>query len=476
MTRLPVAFAVLAAAVLAACCAKALVDVSTAWDVWYYHLPFAGRLVGILPTSVYRFHPLNEARLVGFPLLAELVQGVLWRITGRPEGANLLAFASVLAFVAFLRRLFHVPWAATVLALFAVPLVHTHAAAAYVDLPANVAATVGILVVARAHSEGRSLRHLETVALLGSVVVTINIKFQLAPVAMATLLGATPFLRPLWRARRVGAFAGLAAALVVASATPLKNLALHGNPFFPVRFHVGPWEPPWREEVDITAPPDLVSVPSPVRFVCSLLELHAAPLADPHRWTIDQFRPDETGGNHMGGFFHLWVLLNIVTFAALVLREHRLGEGNRRRARALGVTMGLLTALVSVLPQSHQIRYYLVWMLVLMASNLALLSTSTWAPRWSLSAYTAAATLAFAVVTASTRGAYLWPSGYGTRDLVRDKVEGALLDGVRDGQTVCFYKEPWTVLYAAPFHPPRHHVVQEALEETACPGGVWRGP
>jgi hypothetical protein len=119
--------ALAAALLLGSMLAAALHDVSRAWDVWYYHMPFAARLAGIVREDAYVFHAMNQARFEGYPLLAERVQGLLWRITGHPETANLVAFASVPAMAVFLRVRFAVPWYTTVLGLMAVPLVHLHA-------------------------------------------------------------------------------------------------------------------------------------------------------------------------------------------------------------------------------------------------------------------------------------------------------------------------------------------------------------
>jgi len=104
---------------LASMLVAALHDASQAWDVGYYHLPFAGRLVGLLPETQYVFSSANAARYKGFPLLAELLQGLFWRLTGRPEGANLVAFASVPVLAWFAQRRLGAPWHLTVPSLLA---------------------------------------------------------------------------------------------------------------------------------------------------------------------------------------------------------------------------------------------------------------------------------------------------------------------------------------------------------------------
>ena len=53
---------VAAAAIVLAVIGTSLHDVSQAWDVWYYHLPFAGRLAGILDPHSYAFSAENQER------------------------------------------------------------------------------------------------------------------------------------------------------------------------------------------------------------------------------------------------------------------------------------------------------------------------------------------------------------------------------------------------------------------------------
>ncbi len=107
----------LALALLVSVLRAALHDFCQAWDSPYYHLPFAARFGGVLGPDDYVFSPDNEARFAGFPLLGERIQGLLYRLSGRPEAANLLAFASVPALALYLRARFRVPASVAVLGL-----------------------------------------------------------------------------------------------------------------------------------------------------------------------------------------------------------------------------------------------------------------------------------------------------------------------------------------------------------------------
>src|SRR5262249_28219842 len=125
-------------------------DVSQGYDVWYYHLPFAARLTGLMDAASYAFSSENQARFDGFPLLAEFLQGAIWRVTGHIEATSFVSAGALFGLVLFLWKLFAIPPHLSFLALFAIPLVHIHATAGYVDLPANACATMLLLCVFRA--------------------------------------------------------------------------------------------------------------------------------------------------------------------------------------------------------------------------------------------------------------------------------------------------------------------------------------
>lgn len=477
-----------AVVLLASMLVAALHDMSRAFDVGYYHLPFAGRFGGVLPPDTYVFHRLNQARFEGFPLLAERLQGLLWRVTGRAESANLVAFASVPLFAAFLRRRFRVPFALGVLGLLAIPLVQLHATSAYVDLPANVAASVVVLLAIEAHAGTAAVRAGTLALALGAAAFAANTKFQTHPVvlvalaALAAKLGA-PLVRataaPLERARARRYLAVLALGLPLVFATSLRNTVLHHNPYYPVELRVLGHELPGPDAPYSSSPPWLEHAPRPVRFAASLLELGIRPLTSRRRWTVDQWMADPEG-NRVGGFFHAYVVAQL---ALLALRLSVRSERRRRVVRAAAIGFALLTAITSVLPQSHELRYYLDWMLVLVALNLALACApqepaaagalpfgrrvaALLGPR----AAGVVALAALGVVLAVTRAGYAYPSGSSFAELVREQVDVRVLATVRDGECVCVLRAPWALLWASPFHPPRRYTVRESEAPSDCGG------
>jgi len=439
----------------------ALHDASQAFDGWYYHLKFAGRLVGMLPESSLVFHHENQDRYAGFALLAEVFQGLLWKLTGRAESANLVAFVSVPLVAWFMQRRWKVPAPVTMLALFAIPLVHTHAASLYVDLPGNAAASVLVLLVIDAYASDEPLPPFDVVLALATGAIAANIKPMLQPTVGLSLLAI------LVRAARDPRTRRLALAMVLASPlvlfTPLRNAIVHHNPFFPIGTHLLGVDLPGPQEPYSYAPAWLEHAPRPLRFLASLLEIGLRPLRDPRRWTVDQWMPEASGANRLGGFFNAYVVVLLVVFVTRVAR------GTSRLERVSGVVFALFTGLISVMPQSHELRYYMSWMIVLVCLDLGLACRTAARPFTpGLRTLGTLAALSFMVVVASTRAAYVLPRGLTVKELVEAKVDEGRLGEVKDGERICVRRPPFNMLWTDVFHAPRHYTVVEAENPEDC--------
>lgn len=448
---------------------SALHDVSQAWDVGYYHLPFAARIGGVLPPDVYVFRALDEARFSGFPLLAEALQGILWRVTGRAEATNLVAFAAVPILAWLLRRRFGVPMHVALLAFFAVPLVQLHATSSYVDLPANAAVTALVLLTLHAWAEEElvSARTWGLALLAGGAAANIKalahpmVALALVALFVRAVLAVRATKESPLRARAKKALFVVPLLAPLVFATPLANVVRHGNPYYPITTSVLGHALPGLEAPYDSSPEWLESSPRPVRFVCSLLEMGIRPMTSRRRWTIDQWMPQESGGNRMGGFFHAYVLFNVAWLAWRVRRDRS------RTARVAGLGFLAVTVVTSCMPQSHELRYYMDWMLVLVSLNLWLTRRGDDEGRL-LTTFGVLATSALLVVLVVTRFGYVLPTGETFAELVAEKVDAGALANVADGEHICVDRPPWTLLWAAPFHAPRRYVVKEAEEAGDC--------
>lgn len=455
---------VLRAAAIAICASTflaALHDVSRAWDGPYYHLPFAARIAGILGPNDLVFHRANAARFSGFPLLGEALQGLLWRAVGKPEAANLVAWSAPPLFAIWLWRAAKAPIPITLLALFAVPLVHLHATSTYVDLPANAACAVVVTIAVRAWAEPASL---DRAALWGAGIgaaIAANMKFQLHPIVLAA--GVAILARLFFEHRRGEALALIAVSPIV-FASAIKNLILHHNPYYPVALDVFGARLPGPEAAYHSSPPWLEHAPRPARFVASILEVSARPFTSRRRWTVDMYS-DDPDQNRLGGFFNVYViaLLGLLAFAAARDRS-----GVAKRA---AIAFAAFTLVVSILPQSHELRYYLAWMIALVAI-VAWLASRGSIPRVSAERFGVVALVALSCVLAVTRCGYAYASGSTFEEIVREKTDAKTIDGISDGERVCVRRPPWNMLWAAKFHPPKRYVVfaSEDDDDGACAG------
>ncbi len=175
---------------------KAFFDMDTNYDVGWYHLPFAARIWGIIPADSFTSGDKVEYRYLGFPLLAHFFQGLLWKLTGRIQAANLVGYFSLAIYIFFLRTYFTIPWYISTLALFTIPAVLTHAPTSFVDLPGNIGVSVTIMMLYRffQHSKFPTKGEL-FVAFLGAAAAA-NIKPQLQPLVFILYLAA--FMRLIW--------------------------------------------------------------------------------------------------------------------------------------------------------------------------------------------------------------------------------------------------------------------------------------
>lgn len=128
---------------------KAFIDIDTNYDVGWYHLPFAARIWGIVPTEFFSSEDIVEYRYAGFPLLAHFFQGLLWKISGRVQAANLVGYLSLIIYFLTLRSFFQVPLYLSVIAILAIPAVLTHASTSFVDLPGNIGVAVLMMMIYR---------------------------------------------------------------------------------------------------------------------------------------------------------------------------------------------------------------------------------------------------------------------------------------------------------------------------------------
>jgi hypothetical protein len=349
----------LLAAAYARLAAKAFLQFPRDWDFLAYHLPGALAAYGL---TSYTPEPRLVAVIAGFPPLPRGVAGALVLATGRFSAAGALNVVAAGALVAGLLWLygrgFSLRWFLT--GLLGVPLFVFHLASGYVDL--FTACWLALALAALDGLEHRAPHPRASawlfVAALGLAMLS---KFQAWPIA--GLIGAAGLWRFAMLARDGGLTRrqarALAVTLVVAlGAWPARNTIVYRNPVYPVQFPLAPGLFPnavvEADSGSFNLPRWLLDHSRPVRFVASVAEWNRFYSGERYYWSLDQgarANPADSPHHRLGGWFP-WTV-GWLAFGTVLARR-----GRRLPTSALAAFAGSL-ALVAVLPQGHELRYWL---------------------------------------------------------------------------------------------------------------------
>jgi hypothetical protein len=472
---------------------KAFIDIDTNYDVGWYHLPFAARIWGIVPAESFLSENIVEYRYQGFPLLTHFFQGLLWKLSGRVQAANLVGYLSLIIYFLTLRSFFQVPLYLSVIAIFTIPAVLTHASTSFVDLPGNIGVAVLMMMIYRffRHSQLPSKKEL-LFAFLGAAMA-VNTKPQLQPLVF--VLFWVTGIRLIWLyfkytaagKRRLWLTVSLAAiASMLIFATPIKNVALYGNPFYPIKIQVAGIVLNHK-----LTPETYAEGNRPQKWLQSVLEINTP------KWSTDQWN----GGNEKyldraGGFFGAYVVFNLLLLLSLTIREQLLnkkskdnkdaqGHQSRHAATALG-TILLVSLIPANFPQSHELRYFMFWMITLVSLNLSLVcGLQHQGKSWLQAKYLGLVYLLFmAIVWVRIDSFYLKPSLRTVERYLNNNVKAELIEQMIPNQRTCLIARHAIVkpnavpfasianafFYSSYFHPEikYDYSVQAAIDPQDC--------
>ncbi len=481
---------------------KVILDVDNNYDPGWYHLPFAARLGGILPREVFTGdEKWFEPRFDGFPLLAHTLQGFFWRITGRIQSTNLVSFCAIVGYFGFLKVWFKVPLYLSAIALFSIPLVLTHASTSFVDLLANIGASILVMMTYRFYTNQQLPTKGDLLMAFIGAAIAANTKTQMQPLIL--IISLFTGLRLLWLDRHKIGIKQLfkllplgAIAATIIFATPVKNTVLYGNPLYPIKVTVG------GVVLNHKLSPEAYDGGNrQLNWITSVLEIDA-----PLKWTPDQWS-NEIERNRRGGFFGLFVVFNLLLLGGFWLREvvqnkYLLLKKTETRAsrletpnhhHAIEARMALLTAIIMSIvplnfPQSHELRYFIYWMICLVSLNLYLVSlpkNRQLLGRWLKPKYMGLVyTIFLAIVLSKTDYLYVKPSGFTLDKYVAFGVKQEYLNQIKPNEQVCLISMhigedvqgedtaalKYAFLYSSYFHPEidYDYSIQAALEPTVC--------
>src|ERR1700730_3777188 len=228
--------AAVATVALAVLAVRSAVRLDLRWDTFMYHLPFAALHGGL--SIPYDMNDKIRLYWQGFPPLPELVQGLLWRLTGSVNATGVVNFAAFGVFLIYAHKVLRAPFWLVALISLTAPMVLIHTTVSYVDLFGNSFLAIGVASCLHAYLFPQRRSRAVFVGGLAALAAAGWSKYQLVPIVVVTLiffaaivLRSTAAYRLSWRqaAAIILVFATLAA-------TPyLKNLVVYGNPFWPTR-------------------------------------------------------------------------------------------------------------------------------------------------------------------------------------------------------------------------------------------------
>ncbi|MEM7759353.1 MAG: hypothetical protein AAF298_14690 [Cyanobacteria bacterium P01_A01_bin.40] len=467
---------------------KVILDIDNNYDPGWYHLPFAGRLGGILPKSMFiGDEKWFEPRFEGFPLLAHTLQGFFWRITGRLQSTNLVSFLAIVGYWFFLRTYFKIPLYLSAIALLAIPLVLTHTSTSFVDLLGNVGTSILVMMTYSWFKNKQLPATKELIFAFTGAAIAANTKTQLQPLVLVIL--AVIVLRLAWlywqqkfplHFLKILPIALLATMMIFA--TPVKNTVLYGNPLYPIKLEVAGVVLNHK-----LSPEAYESGNRQLNWVQSVLEVNA-----PLFWTPDQWSGNPER-NRRGGFFGAYVVFNLLLLGVFFLQEllqnRTLAPRDRtREARTACLTAIAMSIVPLNFPQSHELRYFMYWMICLVSLNLYLISLPKnqhlWG-RWLQPKYAGLIYAVFlTIVLIKTNGIYVRPSMITLDRYVNFGVKSDLLSQIKPESKVCLLSRhigediqttpivalKYAYLYSSYFHPEidYDYSIRAALNAESC--------
>ena len=367
----------------------------------------------------------------------------------------------LIALILFLRRCFSIPWYFSTIALLTVPVIQIFAASIYVDLTTNIAASICALTLLKLALEPEKFTASSFAVFALCLVFVGNGKMMGYGVAAVLGIGirsVDQYLAPQSTSQIPGLEERDGSARqcsVGGSNSVYRNPECRefGNPIYPVKISLLWWDLPgnYPHWTDVAAPAYLVGVPEPIRWLLSVLEFSAFDWRYTP-WTVSQGSVPETARSYtMGGYFGIYVLLNLAIF---MMATARMADRPKQIIRGF---IGILTAVTAVMPVAHELRYYMYWIICLISVNLYLVVSNHSFRITELpiirSFYQICILSCFIYVLCLSGARYfvgetapweVYVANFGIRDQIEKKV--------KDGDVICLRdKLPYGFLYASIF-------------------------
>ncbi len=385
-----------------------------------------------------------------------------------------------------MKSYFKIPLYLSAIALFSIPLVLTHAATSFVDLFGNIGTSILVMMTYNFYKNKQLPNSSELIiALIGSAIAA-NTKTQLQPLVFLILIIAG--IRLAWLYKKSKSLVKLTTiipitlvASIIIFATPVKNTVLYQNPLYPIKIQVGGIVLNHK-----LSPEAYEGGNRQQNWIESVLEINA-----PLFWTPDQWS-ENPELSRKGGFWGVYVVFNLLLLVGFALREIAIDKSPNKNAGNEAKVALLAAIAMSIVPlnfpQSHELRYFMYWMICLVSLNLYLISlpkNKQLIGRWLQPKYMGLVhTIFLTIILAKVGRIYAQPSFITLDKYIAFGVKSEFVNQIKPKEKVCLLSkhigentqaEPtaalkYAFLYSSYFHPELDYdySIRAALNPEAC--------
>lgn len=361
------------------------------YDTWYYHLSFSSYLLDIgNGKDAFIMAPSVNYRLMGFPLFSELIQGILWKYSGYINSITLINSVTLLSFILCLNRFLKINLFLLVAGLLSMPVIGIHAISSYNDLFSGLLIASQFILSAYLYKNNITNRKQNNnfnykIALMIYCIVTIfagNTKFMSWAISIFISLSLILVILFKTKLKRIRLVVVIFFIMILASSTIIKNIIKYDNPFYPINYKIPLINTKLKgHEKQFESYPGYANslgvLKRPVYFFLSITEIDWFIRDVKSKYNIDSNTGDNPGKYQRartGGLWGIYILVNILIFTYCIVTIKRKSLNTASYEKYL-ISMFLALSLVtSFMPQSHQVRYYLYWPILLVFFNLYMLT------------------------------------------------------------------------------------------------------
>ena len=359
------------------------------YDVLAYHVPFSALRINLTDSSYLILESELLERFKGFPSLWQylLAPGLVLSAPRLMFIPNLLALS---IFSCVTKRFFRIPWFVSIPSIFVFPIVLYGFRSAYQDFFVGIILLAGVLVIAASINNLCNSNYSYVGAFL--IFTASQVKYQGIISSYLTILAFILIICVKFRhsiKNILRQILPIVLSLILISIHPLNNFISHGNPVYPIKlgFFDGP-ESNYTSSPIYTKSLGFLSVP--INHISSATEIDWLLRGVDVKYSIDSGHSQvqkgglldnrsfsgsgvdtDTGIVRTGGTFGLaytiYLGLFIITLAACVIENRNTKSLPTKSAldkNNLIIDLLLVYLINLFSPQSHELRYYIILLLI----------------------------------------------------------------------------------------------------------------